>query len=353
MKEVVRQLSEMKLGVQKIKLGHRKGLNKLLGWGMPTLAVGLDEDMISPKTLEQIKTLAPNYDLLISKDEEEITGRLEDIEIAVASIPRNLFKDMPNLRWFQQWGAGADWLQNYPDVVKSNIVVTNASGVHPVQITEHVFAMLLGFARQLPKSYRAQRKKEWLKFNHNDMFELEGKIMLIVGVGAIGERLALMANAFGMTVVGMKRQPDTTVPGIEMMVGPDALHKVLPEADVVVMTIPLTNATKNFIAEEELELMKDDAVLINIGRGGTVDEDALLEYLEQGKLSGVGLDVFQQEPLPETSPLWNQERVIITAHYAGLSPRYDERAFAIFLDNLERYVKGEGLRNVVDKDLGY
>lgn len=296
--------------------------------------------------------LAPTYDVLISRDREELEQKLGGIEIVAGSFPRDLFKDA-KIRWFQQWGAGADWLQRYPEVVKSDLTITNTSGIHPIQITEHVFAMLLAFARQLPKSYAAQQKSEWTKFTHGDLFELSEKTMLIVGLGAIGERTAKLAQAFGMRVIGMKRSVEKSAAYVDKMVGPDALHQVLPEADVIVLTIPLTDETKNFIAAEELELMKDNACLINIGRGGTIDEEALCEVLEQGKLSGVGLDVFEEEPLPETSPLWTQERVIITPHYAGLSPHYDERAFEIFLENLGRYVEGQELTHVVDKSLGY
>jgi len=320
---------------------------------MPTIAIGLKEELVSPDILERIKSVAPGYDILISRDKDEIGEKLQSIEIAVGSFPRDLLATAPKLRWFQQWGAGADWLLRYPEVAKRDLTITNTSGIHPIQITEHVFATLLAFARQLPKSYAAQKQGEWIKFANNDLFELDGKTMLIVGVGAIGERTAKLAKAFGMRVVGMKRNVEEEVQDVEKMVKPDALHDVLPEADVIVLTIPLTTDTKNFIGQQELELMKDDACLINIGRGGTIDEDALLEVLKEGKLSGVGLDVFEEEPLPESSALWRQERVLVTPHYAGLSPRYDERAFEIFFENLERYVKGQDLTHVVDKELGY
>ena len=128
---------------------------------------------------------------------------------------------------------------------------------------------------------------------------------------------------------------------------------MLSEADAVVLTVPLTDETYHFLGERELALMKDEAVIINIGRGGTIDEAALLGALAAGKFRGVGLDVFEDEPLPQDSPLWTQERIVITAHYAGASPHYQERAFRIFLDNLRRYLDGKDLVNVVDKRLGY
>lgn len=319
---------------------------------MPTIALALNREIITEEILTTIKSSSPNYDVLISRDIDEFKERLNDIEIAVGNFPVRLLKNASKLKWFQQWGAGVDWLAKHPEVQQSDLVITNASGVHPVQITEHVFAFLLAFARQIPKSHKAQQEKDWLKFEHNDVFELEGKTMLVVGVGAIGKRIAQIAAAFGMKVIGMKRHPIPTE-GIDEMLSPNDLHKALAESDVIALTIPLTLETKDFIAKEELGLMKDDACLINIGRGGTINELDLADALAAGKFRGVGLDVFEHEPLDSESALWNYERVLITAHYSGLSPKYDERAFKIFLENLRRYHAKEKLLNIVDKELGY
>ena len=137
------------------------------------------------------------------------------------------------------------------------------------------------------------------------------------------------------------------------MIGPERLAEALPEADFIVLTVPLTPDTRHMIGERELRLMKPTALIVNIGRGGTIDEAALIRALAEGWIAGAGLDVFEKEPLPPDSPLWRMENVIITAHYAGATPHYSERALAIFLDNLRRYKTGEPLRNVVDKTLGY
>ena len=320
---------------------------------MPTIAIGLARASISEEHLEASKYICPDYRIVISTDEDDLKKHLDDIEIALAKIPRSLLYDLPKLRWLQQWGAGADWLQQYPELRAKDFIITTASGVHPIQITEHVFALLRSFARQLVRSHEAQRDNKWLKYQHSDVFELEGKTMLIVGVGAIGERIAKVSRAFGMRVVGTRRHADQESQNVDEMVKTNAIHSVLPEADVIVLTLPLTEETRNYIAAKELELMKEDACLINIGRGGTIDEGALARVLEQGKLRGVGLDVFEEEPLAETSPLWAMDRVIITPHYSGLSPRYDERAMDIFLENLRSYQANKPLINVVNKELGY
>jgi phosphoglycerate dehydrogenase-like enzyme len=320
---------------------------------MPTLLLALKSDELPKDALNEVKSLATGYRVVVTSDKSEIETYLDDLEIAVGGFPRELLKDSPKLKWFQQWGAGADWLRKEAELRERDFILTNASGVHPIQISEHIFSLLLGFSRGLPNAYRAQARGTWLPQTNQDVFELYCKTMLLVGVGAIGERTAKLARAFGMRVVGVRRDPTHKVEGIDPMVGLEDFQPLLSGADVVVLTIPLTDETYHLMGEWELALMKEDSILINIGRGGTVDEAALLKALEAGKFRGVGLDVFEDEPLHQTSPLWSQERVVITAHYAGASPQYHERAFKIFLDNLKRYLEGKDLSNVVDKSLGY
>jgi len=185
------------------------------------------------------------------------------------------------------------------------------------------------------------------------LFELAGKTMVLIGVGAIGARTAEVARALGMRVLGVRRHPQLTVPGIEAMYGPGQLLDVLPEADFCVITVPLTPETKGMIGEPELRAMKSTSYIVNIGRGATIQETVLVRALQEGWIAGAGLDVFETEPLPPDSPLWDMDNVIMTAHYAGLTPHYEERAMAIFVDNLKRYRNREPLRNVVDKKLAY
>lgn len=301
----------------------------------------------------EIRRRAPDLHLLVSEDKAEIEQAVGQIEIAARRFPYDLLPKATRLRWYQQWGAGVDWLMRYPQVAEMDFVLTNASGVHPIQITEHIFALLLAFARGLPRAVQAQTCSEWDRAEGGNIFELYGKTMLLVGVGAIGERTAEIAVALGMRVIGIRRNFNQTAPHVEAMFGPDRLLDLLPEADFVVLTIPFTQETKKLFSEREFHAMKPTAYIINIGRGGTIDEEALVEAINEGKIAGAGLDVFEKEPLPSNSPLWTTPNVIITAHYAGRTPHYEERARAIFLDNLERYTAGQPLRNVVDKKLGY
>lgn len=320
---------------------------------MNTILLGFEPNTLSADDLARIQALAPDMRLLVTTDRQAIEDALATIEIAVKQFPQALMPQAPNLCWFQQWGAGADWLLDHPEVAASELIVTTGSGVHAIPISEHILAYLFAFARALPQAIRSQTQRVWQQPEWSRIFELAGKTMVLIGVGAIGERTALMANGLGMRVLGVRQNADVSTPGVEAMFAPEALLEVLPQADFVVITAPLTEATRGLIGETELQAMKATAYIVNIGRGGVIDEPALVRALQAGRLAGAGLDVFASEPLPPDSPLWAMENVIITGHYAGATPIYDERAMAIFLDNLRRYRAGEPLRNVVDKALGY
>jgi phosphoglycerate dehydrogenase-like enzyme len=320
---------------------------------MTTFVLGFNEAEITPAQRQQITQLAPQANIVITKDPHQLEGIIEDVEVMAGWLSPALVVQAPNLRWFQQWWAGVDWLFAHPEAVERNFILTNASGVHAICISEHIFALILSFARSLPPAYRNQHEQFWQPAEEIATFELAGKTMLLIAMGAIGSRTAHLAQAFGMRVMGVRRNPLVEVWGVDKIVGPDQLLDVLPEADFVVVTAPHTRETEHLLGKRELAQMKPGAYLINISRGKIVDEAALVEELRSGRIAGAGLDVFEQEPLSPDSPLWTMDNVLITSHYAGSTPRYHERAMAVFLDNLRRYVAGENLRNVIDKRLGY
>ena len=334
---------------------------------MPTVLLAFDDNPFTPGQMAQLEALLPpDYEIVCGRAPETLAAVKENTEIVAGWADRDWLLAAPKLRWFQQWGAGADWLLNYPAAVTADFLLTNVSGIHAVPISEHIFAMILALGRHIPGSVRAAEAHRWgrlkqrgeplagpFDFPVTSMFELADKTMLIVGVGAIGARTAQVAEAFGMKVIGVRRHPDQSVPHVAEMIGPEQLLNRLPAADFVVLTVPFTRRTENMIGAAELAAMKEDCVLVNIGRGGTIDEEALLTALRSGQIRAAALDVFAEEPLPMRSPLWEQENLLITAHYAGGTPRYTERAFAIFRDNLGRYMRGEPLFNVVDKVEGY
>jgi phosphoglycerate dehydrogenase-like enzyme len=301
-----------------------------------------------------------------SRDVDAIKRLAPEIEIIAGWVDPDWLLELPRLRWAQQWGAGANWLMRYPELRKASFILTNAVGVHAVQISEHVFALILAFGHNLPNAIAAQNEHIWARVKHptealdtpfafssGNLSELACQTLLVLGVGAIGERVARLAQAFEMRVIGVRRNPNKTSPYVDKMVGPDRLREELGAADFIVNTLPLTVATTHLLGTDELATMKPSAYVVNIGRGATIDETALIYALQNGIIAGAGLDVFEQEPLPNSSPLWTMPNVLITSHYAGASSHYHERAVAIFLDNLERYQNGQPLRNVVDKQHGY
>ena len=318
----------------------------------PVILIALADDALSTGQLQEVERIAPDMQVVVSRDRSEIESHLADIEIAVGAFPRDLIRSAPRLKWFQQWSAGADWLLKDPETAAHDFILTNASGVHAVPISEHILAYLFAFARDLPTAFREQQNSKWRDLTKN-VFELAGKTMLLIGVGRIGERTAQIASGIGMNVIGVRRNSTEDVSGVSSMHLYTDLPDLLGQADFVVLTVPYTNETHHMITSTEFAFMKPGSFIINIGRGGTIDETALLTALNDGHLAGAGLDVFEEEPLPEDSPFWSHEKVLITGHYSGSTPEYDKRGFEIFLDNLSRYRDNQELRNVVDKTRGY
>jgi phosphoglycerate dehydrogenase-like enzyme len=321
---------------------------------MGTILLALEPDSLSAEQLAQIRALSGDSRLLVTDQQAEMEGVLDDIEVIAGPVSPELALRAPHLRWFQQWGAGADWLLRHPEAASRPFILTNVSGIHAIPISEHILAMMLAFVRSLSASIRAQERHHWLDWDEKHTFELAGGTLLVIGVGAIGGRTAKLASALGMRVLGVRHNPAETVPEIERMGGPEDLPSLLPQADFVVLTVPLTRETRNMIGERELGLMRPGSyIIINIGRGGTIDETALIEALKAKRVAGAGLDVFEAEPLPADSPFWGLPNVIITAHYAGSTPFYTRRALEIFIENLRRYRAGQPLEHVVDKERGY
>jgi len=313
----------------------------------------LSSERILDSQLEEIQAIAPDAKVVITEDRDEIDSLVDDVEIATGWIPGGFLSRFTNLRWFQQWGAGADWLLKRPEFTEKDFILTNTSGLHAVPISEHILSLMLAFVRDLPRALLAKEQKIWIDHEAFDVIELAGKTMVLIGVGAIGKRTAEIAKAFGMRVLGVRRNPGKSEKCVEKMFEPSQLREVLPQADFLVLTIPLTNETRGIIGEQELKLLPKTAYIINIGRGGTIQEPYLIQALQEGWIAGAGLDVFENEPLAPDSPLWGLDKVILTPHYAGKTPHYAERAIEIFIQNLKRYQSAQPLINVVDKRLGY
>jgi phosphoglycerate dehydrogenase-like enzyme len=317
--------------------------------------ISINPVTLNEQTLGRIRQAAPEAELIIIRNKEDWEQRAEELiaktEVVFGRLPFARIRELPHLCWIQQDFAGSDWLQNFPDIIEKDFILTNASGVHAIPIAEHILAMMLALARDFPYSFRKQRNHQWGR--RGKVIELEGSILGVIGLGKIGEKTAEKAKGLNMMVLATRRHPDRPSPFVDRLYGKEGLYDLLSQSDWVVITAPLTPETRGMIGEKELRTMKKSAYILNIARGSIIQETALITALQEGGIAGAGLDVFATEPLPEESPLWEMENVIITGHYAGATPRYFERVMDIFVENLRRYQKGEPLINVVDKQQGY
>jgi phosphoglycerate dehydrogenase-like enzyme len=311
---------------------------------------------IEPAQLQFFRDALPGVAFL-QLDGESLPRGLERAEaaaIAWAGPPiDDILAAAHGLQWLHQRGAGIDRIAT-PRLVASDLILTNGSGNHAINIAEHVLGLMLAFARQLPALVRAQGERQWRPPAAESLFELSGQTLAVIGTGALGCAVAERAAAFGMRVLGVRRSPTGALPpGFAAIESIDAIDGMLGDADHVVITLPLTAETRGLFSTARLAAMKRGAHLYNVGRGPIVDQDALLAALRAGHLAGAGLDVTDPEPLPPESPLWLEPRVIVTAHSSGLTPRSYERYQALLLDNMRRFARGEELLNVVDKRRGY
>jgi phosphoglycerate dehydrogenase-like enzyme len=331
-------------------MNKRKISTILIPHGLSINPITLNE-----QTLEKIRQAAPEAELIIIKNKEEWEKRAEELttkaEVVFGRLPFARIRELPHLRWVQQDFAGSDWLQNFPDLIEKDFILTNASGVHAIPIAEHILAMMLALARDFPYSFRKQHDRQWGR--RGKVIELEGTTLGVIGLGKIGEKTAEKAKGLNMKVLATRRNPERSSPYVDQMYGTDGLMELLSQADWVVISAPMTPETRGMIGEKELRNMKKSAHIINIARGSIIQERVLIKALQERWIAGAGLDVFEKEPLPPDSPLWDMENVIITGHFAGSTPFYFDRVLEIFLENLKRYRSSEPLINVVDKQRGY
>lgn len=300
----------------------------------------------------------PNYDA--------IETYIADADVlAAASLRPEQFLAAKKLRWIYSTAAAVHQLL-FPELVNSDVILTSASDVHGHCVAQHVIALILAAARRLDIDVRYQLKRFWgqeeLWKERPRPREVDGAILGLVGVGAIGRDVARVASALGMRVVAVREHPERGVDWLPAESPERSRHKVyasdqldcmLNEADFVVLAAPTTQQTQGLMNAERLSQMKSDAWLINVGRGALIDEPALIEALQNKSIGGAALDVFDVEPLPSDSPLWGLENVIITPHVAGMTDKIWERQFDFFSENCRRFRAGKPLLGVVDKQKGY
>ncbi len=306
---------------------------------------------------ESVRRRWPRMNVVHVPDYSALNPELPNIDIFVGwSLRPEQFRLTRQLKWLHCTAAGVNQLM-YPELRESRVVVTNASGVHAIPIAEHTIGMLIAMARHFPDALRHQLQHHWSQQDLWDAplrpHELHGQTLLIIGLGAIGKELARRVRPLGMTVWAATRSGKGDRALAERILPARHLAEALPQADFVVVAAPETPETLHLIGARQLAAMKRTTFFVNISRGTLVDEAALIEALRQGRIAGAALDVMQQEPLPQDSPLWSLENVFITPHISGVSERMWPRQERLLLQNLERWFAGRALLNRVDLKRGY
>lgn len=319
---------------------------------------------VGDELLNQITAISPQVKLinasgLFSAEQKGDFSRKREFDALLADakviygfrLPENIIARAPRLKWAQMMIAGVDrYLNN--EFRQSPVIMTNVSGIHATAIGEIVLAFMLMFAKKAPLCWELKQKKQW---KHLVPELLRSKTVGIVGLGDIGREVARLAKVFGMRVIATRRSAKEVshARDVDVLLPPGQLPQLLSESDFVVLSLPLTPETNKLIGEGELRVMKPTSYLINIARGGIVDENALIRALNENWLAGAGLDVFTTEPLPTDSKLWELPNVFLSPHIAGNMDDYNLQATKLFCENLKRYLNGKKLLNVVDKKKGY
>ncbi len=308
--------------------------------------------------VDQLRQEFPQHTFLEAWDRDTLRRLLPEADVAFTPfIDRDVFGSLPRLRWVQSPAVGVGSLM-FPELLASAVVITSARGIRARSIAEHIVGVTIALARRLPHALRAQAAHHWaqdeLEGASSGVRILEGARMGIVGLGAIGVEVAKIAAPFGFRIAAIRRRGDQSRPeGVEDVWTPDRLLDLLAQSDVIVIAAPHTPETKRLIGRREVDAMKRGAFLINVARGKMIDDAAVVEALNDGRLGGAALDVFTTEPLEPDSPYWELPNVIITPHTSGSMQDYWTPLVALFSENLRRFESGRDLLNVVDKIAGY
>lgn len=301
-----------------------------------------------------IGVIAEAVDVSFADSAEALGEALPGAEVVLAWRPRSALLERvwdraDELEWIQSSSAGVEDLL-FPDLVDSHVILTNARGVFDAGMAEYVLGLILMFSKGFPGTLERQRRRIW---DPRGSEPVAGKRVLVVGVGSVGHAIGRTCSAVGMTVRGVGSEPR---PGDEVfgrVLGPDGLVEACRWADYVVDVLPATPTTSRLFDEDVFAAMRPSTRFVNVGRGSTVDQSALVRAIQQGRLAGAALDVFEEEPLPEDSPLWDLPNVIVSPHASADVAGWREQLVELFVENLQRYLSGRPMKNVVDKDRGY
>ena len=310
---------------------------------------------LQPALLPRLQAAAPGVELLLAKDMAEAVRLAPAADAALGFCSAELLAAGPGIRWIQSYSAGVERCVALPALRERDILLTNMQRIAGPVMAEHVMAMMLAWARGLHFYIPERMAGRWTREMPppGRMLTLEGKTVLVVGLGGIGVEVARRAHALGMRVIATRASGRAGPEFVNYVGLPDELLKLAGQADFVVNTVPLTPATTGMFDAKFFAAVKHGAFFVNVGRGGSVVQGELVAALRSGQLGGAGLDVTDPEPLPADSPLWSMQNVILTPHVSANSDVGDEARFAIGIENLRRYVAGEKMLSVVDVAKGY
>lgn len=306
---------------------------------------------------ERLRRDFPQINVVHLHDYKRVDAEIPDAEIAITwSIRPEQIKAAKKLRWIHSPAAAVHTLI-FPELINSNIQITNAREVHGPVVAEHVIAQIFALAKKIPDAVRLQQEHEWGQQRMWDELprvrEVAGATVGLIGLGSIGRAVAKSAKALGMRVIAAREHPEKGSEGADAVFGPEQINEIFRQADYVVLAAPITAATNALANAERLALMKPGACLINVGRGALVDEMALAAALREKRIDAAALDVFPKEPLAPESPLWDVPNLLITPHTAALTDKIWERHYMLFSENLRRYLAGQPLLGLVNKRMGY
>ncbi|MCZ6679996.1 MAG: D-2-hydroxyacid dehydrogenase [Candidatus Poribacteria bacterium] len=308
---------------------------------------------LSEEQLDVVREIAPNANLVSVTTPEDVLREIEDTDVLFGTrTTPEMIGRAKSLRWIQVGGVGVEGMM-FPELVNSDIILTNGRGTTAINIAEHVIGLILTFTRTININIKRQMEKVWESRANLPVIEIAGETIGILGLGSIGLQVAKRANAFDMRILSVDPTQTEKPDYVESLWKVDRLHDMLRQSDFVAICCPLTLQTEGIMGADEFRVMKSTAFVINIARGRIVDQAALVEALRAKEIAGAGLDATHPEPLPQDNPLWEMDNVIITPHHAGQSPKAPRRVFELFCENLKRFVAGEPLINLVDKTRGY
>jgi phosphoglycerate dehydrogenase-like enzyme len=307
-----------------------------------------------PARLKAINEKYPALEFVVPEERGQSTGLMGDVDALFGQLTADEFANAKRLRWVQSGSAGVEWMWRVPGLAESEVVVTNMRGAHAATIAEHTFALLLALTRGLREFEEHQRRHEWTGFQERPgLRAIKGMTMGIVGFGNIGRAIARRATGFEMRVLAVDAEEVPPGEGVEEVWPLSRLDDLCRESDVLTISAPITPSSRGMVGPAQLKLLKRGSYLLQLSRGGICDETALVDSLEEGHISGAGLDVTATEPLPPGDPLWTAPNLIVTPHTSAASKLTSDLAYEILTENIGRFLRGETLMNVVDKHRGY